>query len=80
MKINGFAIKPEHYKDESGHDLFWHFRNGLLTYEEYVGFLKGNIFKYTKRYADKNGLEDLEKANEYQKELIDFEYNESENA
>ena len=80
MKISSNVIKPEHYKDESGHDLFWHFRNGLLTHEEYVGFLKGNIFKYTKRYQNKNGLEDLKKANEYQKELIDFEYSESENA
>lgn len=67
-------IKPKHYKDESGHDLFWHFKNGLLTHDEYVGFLKGNIFKYTKRYADKNGAEDLKKANEYQRELTEFEY------
>lgn len=67
-------IKPDHYKDENGHDLFWYFKQGLLTRVEYIGFLKGNIFKYTKRYADKNGAEDLKKANEYQRELTEFEY------
>lgn len=67
-------IKPSHYQDSSGHDLFWHFKNGLLTHDEYVGFLKGNVFKYTKRYQSKNGLEDLNKANEYLRELTEFEF------
>ena len=33
-----------------------------LTFEEYKGFLKGNIIKYLCRYEHKNGIEDLEKA------------------
>ena len=33
-----------------------------LTKEEFMGYLKGTIIKYTYRYPDKNGQEDLEKA------------------
>ena len=33
-----------------------------LTKDEFIGYLKGTIIKYTYRYPDKNGQEDLEKA------------------
>ena len=33
-----------------------------LTKQEFMGYLKGTIIKYTYRYPDKNGQEDLEKA------------------
>lgn len=42
-----------------------------LTFEEYKGFLKGNIIKYLCRYEHKNGIEDLEKAKWYIQRLID---------
>jgi hypothetical protein len=42
-----------------------------LTPEEYEGFLKGNILKYTLRYRLKNGLQDLEKSEWYLKKLIE---------
>ena len=38
---------------------------------EFMGYLKGNLQKYTWRYRDKNGLEDLEKANVYLNWLIE---------
>lgn len=68
-------IKPEYYQNGDGRDLFWHFANGLLTKDEYRGFLKGNIYKYTKRYQEKNGIEDLKKAETYITELYTFEEN-----
>ena len=37
---------------------------------EYEGFLKGNLIKYTWRYRNKGGLQDLQKANWYLDRLI----------
>ena len=33
-----------------------------LTSEEFIGYLKGTIIKYTYRYPDKSGQEDMDKA------------------
>lgn len=45
----------------------------MLSPEEFIGYLRGNIFKYTYRYKDKNGLEDLKKAQWYLNKLIEKE-------
>ena len=45
----------------------------MLGHDEFRGFLRGNIFKYIWRYKDKNGIEDLRKANWYLDRLIKFE-------
>ena len=39
---------------------------------EFIGYLRGNVFKYLWRYKLKNGLEDLNKANWYLKKLRAF--------
>ncbi|MBQ5695934.1 MAG: DUF3310 domain-containing protein, partial [Clostridium sp.] len=39
--------------------------------DEFTGFLRGNIIKYVWRYKDKNGLEDLKKAQWYLNKLIE---------
>lgn len=36
-----------------------------------IGYLEGNIIKYVTRYKDKNGLQDLLKAQHYLKKLIE---------
>jgi len=45
----------------------------LLTHEEYIGFLKGNILKYQLRLSKKGGIEtveaDKEKISDYTGEL-----------
>ena len=41
-----------------------------LTPEEFAGFCKGNVLKYTWRERRKNGLEDLKKARYYLDRLI----------
>lgn len=42
----------------------------LLTHEEYVGFLKGNILKYQLRLGKKDSVEsDMEKIADYKREL-----------
>ena len=41
-----------------------------LTKEQFEGYCLGNILKYTSRAGLKNGVEDLEKAQEYMGWLI----------
>ena len=66
------VFKPDYYR-EGGKDLFQRFEEGLLTKEETVGFYKGNIIKYLTRFEQKNGIEDLIKAQTYLNRLIEFE-------
>lgn len=44
-----------------------------MTPDEFKGYLKGNIMKYISRYQDKNGAEDLKKADWYLNKLIEVE-------
>ncbi len=44
-----------------------------LTPEEFRGFLRGSAIKYQIRYRDKNGVEDLQKAQWFLNELTSFE-------
>lgn len=45
----------------------------MLSKDEFIGFLRGNVFKYNWRYKLKNGIEDLKKAKFYQDKLIEVE-------
>ena len=44
----------------------------MLSVEEYVGYLRGNSAKYRWRFRYKNGVEDLKKAEWYEKRLRKF--------
>jgi len=44
----------------------------MLSVEEYIGYLRGNSMKYRWRFRYKNGLEDLSKAQWYEKRLTKF--------
>ena len=46
---------------------------GLCTPEEFRGYLKGNIIKYSARYPDKGGIQDIDKLAKYTQFLKDFE-------
>lgn len=61
------------YKTSSGKQLFDVLEDDLLTYEELRGFYKANIYKYTHRYKQKNGIEDLKKVKVYVDQLIKLE-------
>lgn len=68
------STKPNYYQVNKHQDLFDLFKNGLLTNEEYRGFLKGCLYKYTFRGSKKNQLQaDRNKAVIYAKELRDFD-------
>ena len=43
-----------------------------LGYDEFTGYLTGNLLKYILRYKYKNGIEDLKKAEWYLKYLINY--------
>lgn len=64
-------IRPQHYH-EGGIDVFA-YGKANFTKEEMRGFFKGNIIKYITRFNKKNGEEDLLKAEEYLKQLIELE-------
>lgn len=62
---------PQHYTNGSIECI--DAMQAMLSHDEFIGYLRGNIFKYQWRYKHKNGLEDLEKAKWYQERLIGFE-------
>ena len=43
----------------------------MLSPEEYIGYLRGNSLKYRWRYPFKNGIQDLYKAEVYEKKLLE---------
>lgn len=45
----------------------------MLTVDEIRGYLRGNSFKYRWRYRYKNNIEDLKKAEWYEKKLLRLE-------
>ena len=45
----------------------------MLPLYEIRGYLRGNSFKYRWRYTHKNGIEDLKKAEWYEKKLLRLE-------
>lgn len=62
---------PNHYASQSIECIVA--MEAMLSKEEFIGYLRGNIFKYQWRYKQKNGLEDLKKAQWYQNKLIEKE-------
>lgn len=60
--------KPPHYNDTKFECI--DVLEDWLSSEEFRGFLLGNVFKYQKRYKNKNGVEDLKKARWYLNRLI----------
>lgn len=45
----------------------------MMSVEEMRGYLRGNSFKYRWRYKKKSGVQDLEKAQWYEKKLLKLE-------
>ena len=59
---------PNHY-NTGGIECLEAIKASMST-EAYTGYLKGNVQKYVWRYEDKNGVEDLRKAQWYLNALI----------
>ena len=67
------AINPSHYKG-SGVECIDYIKE-RLSKEAFLGYLNGNLIKYTHRWQDKNGIEDLRKARWYLDKLIEEKCN-----
>jgi hypothetical protein len=63
--------RPQHYGQ--GEIECIDYIQDFLSYNEYVGYLRGNMAKYLHRWRYKNGLEDLNKARWYLDRLAELE-------
>lgn len=60
---------PDHYKVGGIETL--DFIEAKLSVEEFNGYCLGNVLKYISRYKQKNGLEDIKKAQFYLNKVVD---------
>lgn len=64
------SLTPEHYQSMPVEP--WEVMQSTLTYEEFRGFLKGNIIKYAMRAGKKAGSDDEKKARHYMQKLAEL--------
>ena len=50
------AIRPEYYKDDNGHDLFWEMEHGMYDLAWSIGFCHINADKYERRKGRKTAI------------------------
>jgi len=67
------AINPSHYRG-NGIECIEYMKE-RLNRDAFLGYLNGNVIKYTHRWQDKNGIEDLRKARWYLDRLIEEQCN-----
>ena len=63
MSADDTQVGGTHYKDMPVQP--WVVMESVLTHDEFVGFLKGNIIKYSMRQGHKQGSDDANKAKHY---------------
>jgi len=68
-KVKDNVNNPSHYGQ--GNIEAIDYIEDMLTEEEWIGYLRGNIAKYLHRWRYKNGLEDLKKAQVYLSWMVD---------
>lgn len=61
--------QPDHYT--AGGIETIDYINAKLTPDQFEGYMIGNVLKYCSRYQNKNGIEDLKKAEWYLRRLIE---------
>jgi hypothetical protein len=61
--------KPIHYANKKVEVI--DYIKDTMTAEQYQGYCLGNVIKYASRYQNKNGIEDLRKAQTYLQWLIE---------
>jgi len=66
-KADDIQVSGNHYKDMPIQP--WAIMEAVMTHEEFVGFLKGNIIKYSLRAGRKDGSDDGGKAKHYLQKL-----------
>lgn len=71
MSANDQQVGGEHYVSMALQP--WDVMEEWMSFDQFRGFLTGNVIKYVARYQSKNGIEDLKKAKHYMEKLIEFE-------
>ena len=66
-RADDLQVSGNHYKEMPIQP--WAVMESVLTRDEFVGFLKGNIIKYSMRAGRKEGSDDANKARHYQMKL-----------
>lgn len=61
--------KPSHYNNGAIECI--DAMQSMMTKDEFIGYLRGNAFKYQWRYQHKGGIEDLRKCRWYLDKLIE---------
>ena len=64
---NDIQVGGQHYKTMPVQP--WDVMEAVLTREEFIGFLKGNVIKYSMRAGRKEGSDDANKARHYMMKL-----------
>ena len=70
-KADEIQVSGTHYKDMPIQT--WHVMEAVLTRDEFIGFLKGNVIKYSLRAGRKDGTDDAGKAVHYMMKLKEFQ-------
>ena len=70
-RADDLQISGNHYKEMPIQP--WEVMESVLTHEEFVGFLKGNIIKYSLRAGRKEGSDDEGKAKHYMMKLKEIQ-------
>ena len=70
-RADDLQVSGNHYKDMPIQP--WHVMEAVLSHDEFVGFLKGNIIKYSLRAGRKDGSDDANKARHYMMKLKEVE-------
>jgi hypothetical protein len=69
-KADAIQVGGDHYKDMGIQP--WAVMEAVLTHEEFVGFLKGNVIKYAMRQGKKDS-DDANKARHYALKLTELQ-------
>lgn len=70
-RADDFQVSGTHYKDMPIQP--WAVMEAVLTHEEFVGYLKGNVIKYAMRAGRKDGSDDAGKARHYEQKLREIQ-------
>ena len=70
-RADDLQVSGNHYKDMAIQP--WELMQAVLTHEEFVGYLKGNVIKYAMRAGRKDGSDDLGKARHYMMKLAEVQ-------
>ena len=68
---SSYQIGGDHYASKSVQP--WEAMEAWMSPEAFSGYLQGNCIKYLSRYREKNGIEDLYKAQHYLAKLCEHE-------